>query len=189
MESIPTRRLRLQSTRLVKKKKNLYFFEKKEHVVACIDVKGLMNFMNISYDTNDCRLFIDSSKLSLKAVLLHKGDLLPSIRVEHSIYLKETYANVKLLLKLIKYKDHKWQICGDLSRWFTHGNASGVTVVVADPSESSIIHWGSMGYLFQRDPYNIRYAWEKPDNPEFWDRWRKSFVGRASIISFTLASA
>ncbi|GFQ66276.1 hypothetical protein TNCT_567321 [Trichonephila clavata] len=53
-----------------REKNLLRFLEKKEHRIACIDVNGLMNFMNISYDLNKWRLFIDSSKLSLKVVLL-----------------------------------------------------------------------------------------------------------------------
>ncbi|GFX32431.1 uncharacterized protein TNCV_2173511 [Trichonephila clavipes] len=57
--------------------------------------------------------FIDSSKLSLKAVLLNNGRLIPLIPIGHSIHMKETYANVKLLLELLKYEDRKWQICGD----------------------------------------------------------------------------
>ncbi|GFR18530.1 hypothetical protein TNCT_104771 [Trichonephila clavata] len=40
----------------------LHFFEKKDDVAACIEVNGLMNFMNICYDPNNWRLFIDSSK-------------------------------------------------------------------------------------------------------------------------------
>ncbi|GFQ78216.1 uncharacterized protein TNCT_489351 [Trichonephila clavata] len=33
-----------------REKNLLHFFEKKEHVVACIGVNGLMNFMNMNYD-------------------------------------------------------------------------------------------------------------------------------------------
>ncbi|GFR22344.1 uncharacterized protein TNCT_690071 [Trichonephila clavata] len=77
-----------------REKNLLHFLEKKGHVVACIDVNGLMNFMNLSCGPNNWRLFIDSSKLSLKAVLLHNGNLLPSIPIGHSVLVKETYANV-----------------------------------------------------------------------------------------------
>ena len=74
----------------------------KEHLVARVGVNSLMNFMNISYDPNNWKLSIDSSKLSLKTVLLHNGNLLPFIPIGHFIHIKETYANVKLLLALIK---------------------------------------------------------------------------------------
>ncbi|GFR00062.1 hypothetical protein TNCT_350331 [Trichonephila clavata] len=35
------------------REKNFHFFEKKEHLIACIDANDLMNFMNISYDLNN----------------------------------------------------------------------------------------------------------------------------------------
>ena len=42
-------------------------------------------------------LFIDSSAVSLKAVLLHNGNRLPSIPVAHSTHLKENYQDVKVM--------------------------------------------------------------------------------------------
>ncbi|GFR27633.1 uncharacterized protein TNCT_219921 [Trichonephila clavata] len=65
-----------------REKNLLHFFEKKEHVVTCIDINVLMNSMNISYDPNNWRLFIDTSKLSFKAVLLHNCNLLPSFPLD-----------------------------------------------------------------------------------------------------------
>jgi len=62
----------------------------------------------------DWRLFIDSSKLSLKAVILHNGNTLPSIPVGHSVHNKESYENMKILMVVINYDKFKWQICGDL---------------------------------------------------------------------------
>ena len=91
-----------------------YIRKNKEHAFARVDVNGLMNFTNISCDPNNWRLFIDSSKLSLKKVLLHNNKLLLFIPIRHSIKVKETNANVKLLVALIKYEYHKWPICGDL---------------------------------------------------------------------------
>ena len=79
----------------------------KEHLVARVGVNSLMNFINISYDPNNWRLFMDFSKLSLKTVLLHNGNFLLSILIGHSVDVKETYADAKLLLVLIKYRDHK----------------------------------------------------------------------------------
>ena len=55
-----------------KRQQNLLFFlKKKNNLVVCIDVFGLMYCLNLNYDPTEWRLFIDSSKLSLKAVLLH----------------------------------------------------------------------------------------------------------------------
>jgi hypothetical protein len=54
------------------------------------------------------------SKLSLKAVLLHNGNALPSIPIGHSVHNKESYKNMKILMEAINYNKFKWQICGDL---------------------------------------------------------------------------
>ena len=79
----------------------------KEYVVARVGVNGLMNFMNISYDPNNYRLFIDSSELSLKTFIPYNDNLFLSIPNGHFVHVKENYANVKLILVLIKYEDHK----------------------------------------------------------------------------------
>ena len=42
------------------------------------------------------RLFIDSSKRSLKAVLLDVGNKRPSIPIAHSTQLKEYYDNIEI---------------------------------------------------------------------------------------------
>ena len=83
-------------------------------LVACIDIDGLMQTLNISYIPLDWRLFIHSSKLSLKAVLLHNGNTLPSIPVGHSVRNKKSYENMKILMEAINYDKFKWQISGDL---------------------------------------------------------------------------
>jgi len=83
-------------------------------LVACTDFDGLMQTLNINHIPLDWRLYIDSSKLSLKAVLLHTGKTLPSIPVGHSVHNKESYENMKILMEAINYDKFKWQICGDL---------------------------------------------------------------------------
>ena len=60
------------------------------------------------------RLFIDSSKTSLKAVLLHNGNIKPSIPVGYSILRKETYDTMKMLLDILEYPKYNWKICSDL---------------------------------------------------------------------------
>jgi hypothetical protein len=59
-------------------------------------------------------LFIDSSNVSLKAVLLHIGNKLPSVPLAHAANMKESYENMKLLLEKIQYAKYNWNICGDL---------------------------------------------------------------------------
>jgi len=83
-------------------------------LVACIDIDGLMQTLNINHIPLDWQLFIDSFKLSPKAVLLHNGNTLPSVPVGHSVHSKETYENIKILTEAINYDKFKWQICGDL---------------------------------------------------------------------------
>ena len=76
--------------------------------------EGLMQELNIEHSLCDWRLFIDSSKYRLKAMLLHIENLKPSIPVAHLVTMKETYENMRTLLDKINYNRYKWQICGDL---------------------------------------------------------------------------
>jgi len=80
----------------------------------CQDIKELMNCMQISYDSAELRLFIDSSKQSLKAVLLHKENSKPSIPIAYSLDTKETYGQMDHILKSVHYANHNWRICCDL---------------------------------------------------------------------------
>lgn len=70
--------------------------------------------MGKEYDPNQWRIFIDSSKRSLKAVLLFNGNTISSLPIGHSVHMEETYENMKTVLESLKYEDHKWLICGDL---------------------------------------------------------------------------
>ena len=80
----------------------------------CNDIEGLYANLLQEYSSSDWRLFIDSSKCSLKAVLLHNGNLKPGIPIAHSVYLKETFVNLQEILEAIKYRTYAWNICGDL---------------------------------------------------------------------------
>ena len=78
----------------------------------CTDIHGLFQEIGIVYSASDWRLFIDSSEQSLKAVLLHNGNVYPSILIAHSVRMKEDRKSVKILLKLIRY-NHNWDVCED----------------------------------------------------------------------------
>ncbi|KAK3796603.1 hypothetical protein RRG08_057851 [Elysia crispata] len=47
------------------------------------------------YDPTDWRLFIDSSKRSLKCVLLHIGNIFGALPIGHSVLLKENQTNME----------------------------------------------------------------------------------------------
>ncbi|GFW77893.1 uncharacterized protein TNCV_3911031 [Trichonephila clavipes] len=66
------------------------------------------------YQPSDWRLFIDSSKRSLKCVLLNNRNKYGSIPIAHLVTLKEEYANIAKVMETIKYQDHMWLICVDL---------------------------------------------------------------------------
>jgi hypothetical protein len=66
--------------------------------VFCYDVDGLMNALRIKHDPQEWQLFTDSSKLSLKAVLLHNGNQHPTIPVGNAVHTKESYENLNRLL-------------------------------------------------------------------------------------------
>lgn len=93
-----------------------YFFTANDRntYAFCNNIKGLFEQMKIHYVARDWRLFIDGSVTSLKAVLLHKSNKIPSIPVAFSTDMKECYSTMKTLLKDINYEDHSWKICCDV---------------------------------------------------------------------------
>ena len=107
----------------------LNYFSLKSSLVYCHDIEGLLLQLGITqYQLNEWRLFIDSSKRSLKCVLLHNGNRYASIPVGHSVTLKESYENVKNVLETLKYNDHGWMICVDLKMMnFFLGQQGGYT--------------------------------------------------------------
>ena len=75
---------------------------------------ALFESVEIKYDPNYWRLFVDSSKESRKAVLTHNGNTLPSVSVAHSTTLKENYLTLQLILEKLNYNTNRWLICADL---------------------------------------------------------------------------
>jgi hypothetical protein len=75
-----------------------------------------VTFGTIDHEYNPDRwgLFIDSSKVSVKVVLLHNGNRFHSIPLIHAASMKETHASMKLLLRKIKYDEFKWNLFSDL---------------------------------------------------------------------------
>ena len=91
----------------------LPFFKQYEEIVVCNDAELLESDI-VHYEANSRRLFIYSSKRSLKCVLLHNTNEYASIPLGHSVTLKEKCEPVKQVLECIKYNQHNWKICVDL---------------------------------------------------------------------------
>jgi hypothetical protein len=65
------------------------YFSQDGDLVFCCNIPGLMQKFSVEYKVNEWRLFIDSSKRSLKAVLLHNGNNYASLPIGHSVHLKK----------------------------------------------------------------------------------------------------
>lgn len=128
------------------------YFSEKGNLVYCNNIKEIMNFYGILYNASEWRFFIDSSKTSLKGVLLHNGNQYASIPIAYSVHLKETYENLELLLDQVKYKDHEWLLCGDLKViGMLLGQQSGYTKFPC--------------FLCEWDSRDKKNHWEKKDWP------------------------
>ena len=95
-------------------KEYLPFFINESPLVYYVNVKGLIEKLGTAYNPLDWQLFIDSSKASLEAVLLHNGNLFASISLAHSTQMKETYENIEIMLTKLKYEEHGWKVCVDI---------------------------------------------------------------------------
>ena len=67
------------------------FFFQEDGVVFCNDVCSVMEVFGHECNTEQWRLFIDSSKVSLKVVLLHNRNKFPSVPLDHAANMKESY--------------------------------------------------------------------------------------------------
>lgn len=128
------------------------FFSQEKNLVWCNDISGLLMKMGLSaYQSTEWRLFMDSSKQSLKCVLLHNGNKFGSIPIGHSTTMKEEYANIALVLEKIEYHQHQWVVCVDLKMVnFLLGQQSGFTKYPC-----FMCHWDSRA----RDQHWIKREW------------------------------
>jgi hypothetical protein len=62
------------------------------------NICGLMEELQLQHAPDHCKLFINYSKLSLKAVLLNNGNKLPSVPLAPAVHMRETYARIQGLL-------------------------------------------------------------------------------------------
>ena len=64
------------------------FFTEENKFVYCHNISGLLQELGMSiYHPNDWQLFLDSSRHSLKCVLLHNGNVSAAAPIGHSVYL------------------------------------------------------------------------------------------------------
>jgi len=90
------------------------FFSQEDGVMFCNDICSIMEVLVHEYNPDQWHLFIDSSKVSLKLVLLHNRNIFPSVPLADAANTIESYESMELLLGKIKYDKFKWKLCGDL---------------------------------------------------------------------------
>ena len=79
----------------------LPFFTMQNGFVYCNDMHDLLSGKNCIYEPSGWRLFIDSSKASLKCVLLSNGGKYAFIPIWHSVLMKENYETMQRVLTKI----------------------------------------------------------------------------------------
>lgn len=96
-------------------KEIIHLFKKLLDCAYMSDIPGFFSWLGLDLEVvkEQFRLFIDSSCRSLKAVLLHNGNL-PEIPVFYSTSLDEGYESLKRILELLNHAKHKFMICADL---------------------------------------------------------------------------
>lgn len=150
----------------------LPYFSEEDNFVFCNDIPGLLRSMGLpKYEAKDWRLFIDSSKRSLKCVLLHNGNKYACVPIGHTTKLKEEYQNIKMVLEKISYAQHQWPVCVDLKMVnFLLGQQGGYTKYPC-----FICLWDSRA----RHQHWITKIWPLRENME---------VGKANVINEPLIS-
>ena len=83
-------------------------------MIYCHDINGVFKRQTQDQIPTESTVFIDYSQGRPKAVLLHNEIFEPSIPIAHSVHLKETYDEMKILLEGTEYNVQHWGICGDL---------------------------------------------------------------------------
>ena len=105
---------RLRGWTLLQKDTKMCFFRNRQEefqdlyseendLVYCNNIYAVMDVLDHEHKTTEWRLFIDSSKTSLKIVLLHNGNKFPSVPIAYATNMKETYENLKILIEKMQY--------------------------------------------------------------------------------------
>jgi hypothetical protein len=79
-----------------KRQSNIAKYFSMDGPVYCSDnVCRMMEELQLQHAPEQWRLFVDSSEVSLKTVLLHNGHKHPSVPLANAVHMKETYANIQ----------------------------------------------------------------------------------------------
>ncbi|KDR22943.1 hypothetical protein L798_00777, partial [Zootermopsis nevadensis] len=89
-------------------------YQTEGELTVCNDIAGVIAAMNMRHVPEEIELFIDASKVSLKAVLLCNGNMLPSIPIAYIVHKQETYVKMENILLCVHYLKYEWHICDDL---------------------------------------------------------------------------
>jgi len=95
--------------------------------VFCNDVCSVIEFIGCECNPDQWRLFIDSSKVRLKVVLIHNGNRFPSVPLAHAANTKENYESIKPLLGKIKYGEFKWKFMLISRLWHCYSECNSGT--------------------------------------------------------------
>lgn len=130
----------------------------------CWCLKSLMHDLGYEHETDEWSLFIDSSRPSLKAVLLHDGNQKPAVPVAHAVGLKKTYEFMENLLKLTQYADHKWNLCGDLKvvsllLGIQLGYTKYMCILCLWNSRNDVSHYSPNNGLIATKPFLAETTW------------------------------
>jgi hypothetical protein len=131
------------------------YFSQEGPPAYCNNCPGSVDRLGLSqYDPSAWRLFIETSERSLKAVLLHNGNVFGSAPAAHSVLFKESYEHLETRLFWIKYQAHNWQVCGDFKILsMLLGQQSGYTKYLRFTCEGAAGHGlitGSVGLAASR---------------------------------------
>jgi hypothetical protein len=84
------------------------YFAHNGSLVYCSDISRLIHKLVVVYDEREWKLFVVSSKRSLKEVLLDSNNKYTPVLVAGTIHLKEMYKNLEIFLNKTQYKEHGW---------------------------------------------------------------------------------
>ena len=81
----------------------------------CCDIISLFKNLWRGPHASERLPFLDSSKRSLKAFLLHNFNVKPTVPIAHSVQLKESYESIEIILNAIQYNKCKRSLFGNLN--------------------------------------------------------------------------